>query len=397
MSSRAALRVLARVGLEQGDAKERLALSCFWAILTSASRGLGRLADVQRLEIAAAAAAAVARSATLSAARSAETAAAAALSAALSVDSARSAALSAALSVDSTRSAALSAAFRDSKTPRADLLALPVWHDTEVPKGIAAAHADFLSYLDSHADWAFFKRWYSEMWEGTFTDWDLAVEVALIYPALWDGTNALAKVAEAIREIEVRLGTRGSGDLISENVQISNVAPLFQRAPIVQASMATLSETISLRLDAFSRLSRQNEPIAFYETLKGLPGTAELVATAVALGPETVGRDTVLAEEVGRLRAQVAQLEADLRAALAELAELRAKPWYKKSSVLFAGGAISAIVGSLWVLSGDDKLLEDRWNKLAVDLEFLTSKIWPAPDDRLLDESRFELPDVEDV
>ena len=258
-------------------------------------------------------------------------------------------------------------------------------------------YSRFRAFLSERDVWAFWLRWYSQMWEGDFRDWDLALEVAQIPKQDWNGDDALAKVAEAIREIEARLGTRGSDNLIPEDVQTSNVTPLFQRAPIVQASMATLSETINLRLDAFSRLSRQNEPIAFYETLKGLPVTAERVAKAVALGPETVGRDAVLAEEIGRLRAQVAQLEADLRAAHAELTELRAKPWYKKSSMLLAGGAISAIVGSVWVLSGDDKLLEDRWNKLAVDLEFLRSKIWPAPDDRILDEFRFELPDVEDV
>ncbi len=405
MSSRAALRVLANVGLEKEDVKERLVLSCFWAILTSASRGLGRPADVglegatHSAAISARSAARIRNSAADWAARSASRSASGIADAAArsAADSADRSAANYYVARSVAVSAAYSTVFKDSQVPRANLLHLPLWGDTEVPEGIAAAHVDFLRYLDSHADWAFFKRWYSEMWAGTFRDWDLAVEVALLDPDLWNGDDALAKVAQAIREIEARLGARGSDDLIPEDVQTSNVTPLFQRAPIVQASMATLSETINLRLDAFSRLSRQNEPIAFYETLKGLPVTAERVAKAVALGPETVGRDVVLAEEIGRLRAQVAQLAADLRAAHAELAELRAKPWYKKSSVLFVGGTISTIISAAVLLSGEDKLLEDRWNKLAVDLEFLRSKIWPAPDDRILDEFRFELPDVEDV
>ena len=42
------------------------------------------------------------------------------------------------------------------------------------------------------------------MWDGTFRDWPLAIEVALLPDNLWEGEDALAKVAEAIREIEAR-------------------------------------------------------------------------------------------------------------------------------------------------------------------------------------------------
>jgi hypothetical protein len=244
------------------------------------------------------------------------------------------------------------------------------------------------------ATWGFWHDWYLAMWEGRFTDWDLAIEVAKIPDDVWEqGAEA---VAAAIREIKARLGV-ASKDITPEDVLPHNVTNLFDRAPIVQASMATFSETINLRVDAFSRLARPNERIAFFDTLKSLPETADRIAHLVVQDRTDEGNQTALALEVGRLRAQVEQLRTDLKAAHSELEELRKKPWYKKSSVLVMGAVVSTIATGAWVLSGEDKALEERWNKLAVDLEFLTTKIWPKPEDKLLDILQFELPDIEDV
>lgn len=209
MASRAALRVLANVSLSKGAHRKTLALLSMWAILTSAGRGLWRPADVDALEAAAD-----------SAARSAHTAGtvgswAAGSYARSAVDSAaRTSALSTRTAVLSTRTAALSAVSKDSRLPWDAMLAEPVWGDMEVPEAIAQNHANFLTYLDSDLDWAFFRRWYAQMWDGTFEDWDLAIEVATLDPALWEGEDALAKVAEAIRGIEARLKTRVGPSLV---------------------------------------------------------------------------------------------------------------------------------------------------------------------------------------
>jgi len=222
----------------------------------------------------------------------------------------------------------------------------------------------------------------------------LAIEVAKIPNDVWEeGAEA---VADAIHEIKAWRAIN-LPSVKPENVSLDNVTNLFDRAPIVQASMATFSETLSLRVDAFSRLSRPNERIAFFDTLKSLPETADRIAHLVAQDSTSEGNQTALAREVGRLRAQVEQLKADLEAAHSDLNELRKKPWYKTSSVRVTGALVSTIVGSVWVLSGDDKTLEGRWNKLAVDLEFLTSKIWPEIEDRIMDKLQFELPDIEDA
>ena len=223
LPSRAALRVVANLDLVEADHKKSLALTSLRAILTSAGRGVCRPAEVEVLERAArSAATSVPRSATVSdhsavysaarsAAHSAAPARSAISSAALSVGySARSAERSATGSA--ARSAAVSATLYDATQAIDQLVQYPVWAGAEVPAAIAENHSAFLTYLDSHDDWRFWRRWYLEMWEGRFTDWDLAIEVAKIPDEVWDA--GLSAVAEAIREIEARFRTNVSVPLV---------------------------------------------------------------------------------------------------------------------------------------------------------------------------------------
>ncbi len=73
-----------------------------------------------------------------------------------------------------------------------------------MPQHALLEHKKFLSVLSDGEQWSFWHRWYGEMWVGDFTDWDLAIEVAKIPDEVWEGDDALANVAQAIREIEAR-------------------------------------------------------------------------------------------------------------------------------------------------------------------------------------------------
>ncbi|WP_299771505.1 hypothetical protein [uncultured Tateyamaria sp.] len=84
-------------------------------------------------------------------------------------------------------------------------MTLPAWSGSTPPDAIFLAHGIFMQSLYNHSDWDFWARWYRGMWDGTFRDWDLATEAALIPNEVWEGEDAVAKVAEAIREIEARL------------------------------------------------------------------------------------------------------------------------------------------------------------------------------------------------
>ena len=161
--------------------------------------------------------------------------------------------------------------------------------------------------------------------------------------------------------------------------------------------MATLSETLTLRVDAFNRMSRVNKPIPFVETFRILPQTATNIANILAEGPEHDGSSSELAIEVGKLRVEVERLKVDLKAALEEIDELRTKPWYKSSSILFAGVTIPTIFSALFLLSGGDDRLEDCWNNVGAGIEFLRDKFWPDEKGQHSEPMRLEPPDEFEV
>ena len=214
MSSRAALRVLANIGPFYGIGNEGLVLASLRAALTSAGRGLGRHADVKVLERAGASAylatrfahEPVANSAGHSAAYSALSSARSAYSTRYAADSAAEAAadLGSSYSAGSAYSAACSATASDSTFSEQQLVTMAVWSGHPVPEPIFLAHGAFMQSLYNHADWAFWANWYRGMWDGTFRDWDLAIEVAKIPDEVWEGADAVAKVAAAILAIEAR-------------------------------------------------------------------------------------------------------------------------------------------------------------------------------------------------
>jgi len=217
MSSRAALRVAANLRHKDADLEKRLVLACFWAMVFSACQPSRRLADSKLAHVVApfdhqiadrapdfsqTAAHSAANSVAISSARAANAVILSAKSAATSAARSAADANARAHAYDFTLSAAYSATSKDSRVSSADLRRVPLWHGVPVPDAIAQAHADFLTYLGRDPDWAFFRRFYAEMWEGTFTDWDLAIDVATLDPALWKGEDALSKGAEATRGIE---------------------------------------------------------------------------------------------------------------------------------------------------------------------------------------------------
>ncbi|MEO0767220.1 MAG: hypothetical protein AAFY75_14490 [Pseudomonadota bacterium] len=234
MTSRAALRVVANVSLSHELQRKKLALLSMWALLVSASRAMGPTADMAVLEKTAISARSQTEAAYSAHSKftsrspteiadsflAAEVAAHSAALSAASVNVAHRCALCLARSFNSTsysvldsadleiqertHSAAVAAASKDGKQTSDILIRAPIWGDTPIPKTVSVNHAAFLDYLGSDPDWAFFRRWYAQMWDGTFEDWDLAIEVATLDPDLWEGEDALARVAEAIREIEAR-------------------------------------------------------------------------------------------------------------------------------------------------------------------------------------------------
>lgn len=285
----------------------------------------------------------------------------------------------------------------DASRARDDLPAIfdaALWPDqSEVPE-LARWWPDF---RDAHEDdpvWGFWVKWYAAMWHGTPLDWALQTQIALIDNTIWEqGPKA---VADKIREIEKNFRAFGANETVAptepKTVDQSNVIALFERSPIVTASMKSLSETITARVDLFNRMARPNEKIPFVETLSKLPGIAEAITETISRGVESEGATSQLALEIGQLRAEVERLRDDLKTAHAKIEELQDKPFWRPASVL-SGGCISAILCAVWITSGEDVRLEDRWNNVAQDIEFLSNKMWSKPENRIDEPLTYALPE----
>lgn len=117
------------------------------------------------------------------------------------------AALALRLSDPAILEAADDALFADSLESEEKLWTQPLW-PSEPPPAVVSLYDAVSNCLSERAAWSFWRRWYQEIWEGTFKDWELAFEVARLPDHLWEGSDALEKVAEAIREIERDLKSR---------------------------------------------------------------------------------------------------------------------------------------------------------------------------------------------
>lgn len=206
-----ALRVVANICPDGENAERDPALPALRAILTSAGRGLASPSDVRAFDWNWAFARSAAAVSDVSAVYSA--AVSAAYSAALSAYSGRSAARSAAHSARSAaHSAAHSAANWDAFQPINELGSIGVWNGADVPPAIAHNHMTFLGFLQSDPAWSFWLLFYEGMWNGTFTDWDLAFEVIKIAEEDWE--QGYQRIGEVIEGLARDLAAKAAKDVL---------------------------------------------------------------------------------------------------------------------------------------------------------------------------------------
>lgn len=119
-------------------------------------------------------------------------------------------------------SAALSAVFADAATGKkgqhADVFAWRLWPSTKNITPLLEFWEGFSARPDPDATWAFWRKWYQGMLDGTPMDWDLQLRVALIDDAVWE--EGAGAVAEAIRAIQLKRQTSVAPGLVrdSENL-----------------------------------------------------------------------------------------------------------------------------------------------------------------------------------
>ena len=279
----------------------------------------------------------------------------------------------------------------------------PLWHNQETPGALGRAWAALQrEMIDEPEVWSFWIRWYQGILDGKPLDWSLVHRIVADLTesdlVRKDDLEGRRHVAGRIAQIEATwLAEQGRSDEVRpEEVSDSEVAAIFNNAPVIQASMASMSEATSLRIGLFDQIYRLNEEVPIVDLYRRLPESAGKISSIVEQG-RTNTTETELALEVGRLRAHVQQLKVELERANSDLERFKAKPWYKHASVLLCGGALSSVVTGLWLLSGDDKSIQHRVEKLKQDYEYLESEIWPNPEDREFEKIQLELPKAFDV
>ncbi len=124
----------------------------------------------------------------------------------------------------------------------------PLWDAVDIPVALLQNNIVFVEQLAGEPDWTFWRRWYLSMWDGTWTDWDLAHEVAKIENDVWEGEDALAKVAARIREIEANLLQARAPQ--AEQVLFDQTTQKFTVEPIDVAKPDLLGATLIQLEDA---------------------------------------------------------------------------------------------------------------------------------------------------
>lgn len=319
-AARAALRSAAGMGNEDHETLDQLALPAFRAMIISAVAANRPTAEIKMAALSAAASAASANSAAYSAAASAALSANSALSAAASAANSAAAsaasAASATLSANSAAYSALSADGTETEDHGADaraLLSAPIWRHVEEPDGLRDGRKKLLAFFDADpAVWRFWRDWYLAMFDGRWTQWDLARDIALIPDAVWK--QGAADVAEAIRTLQEQ---PGPFDETAARVQAETLKQDAQTASLCAEGLARfLKQVIETTKCDFNGLPKPFEPLA--------PLTAKLVLlSSSVLRDPSPDVDKELAELLQSTASHVASLVERLRDAQAEVARLR--------------------------------------------------------------------------
>lgn len=193
------------------------------------------------------------------------------------------------------------------------LLARPIWWQSSEPTGISQGKTLLLDYFYSEEEtWAFWKRWYLDMFNGTWRDWDLARDVALIPDDVWK--QGAAAVAEAIKGIEAR---RAPLDGTAARAQVASLRQDPKAASLCAEGLARyLKQVIEAAKCDFNGLPEPFQPLA--------PLTAKLfqLSTSVLSAPDPAA-DAELADLLQSSAVHVASLVERLRDAQTEVARLR--------------------------------------------------------------------------
>ncbi len=253
IASRAALRVVANTVLHKSKVRPKLILAALRAAMISSVCGSGKAEDIGAIRTAAAQSAHFAAIGTADPASNyAICSAAAAVRSAAFPERRSNDTLSAVDNSICCAAASASATVWDASQTETLLFHFPVW-PTGVPSEMLKTHAAFLEWLSIEDCWDFWTAWYQSMWNGTFTDWGLASEVAKIPNDVWmEGAHSVATEIIEIKD-QLLIKRLPQAEIIFENED-----GLYDVRAMV-ADSSQLMASVLQRIDfAFSTALRSN-------------------------------------------------------------------------------------------------------------------------------------------
>ncbi len=209
----------------------------------------------------------------------------------------------------------------------------------------------------------FWSRWFLAIMTGEPLDWNLMrMLVDGIPDEIWDSGDPKA-VAAAIAKIEDEWNAEQAAKAgRAPEFEPKDVSRLFVYPQSVIASVSHTSQTITQNFVTFRQETGLNKTPDFLNALEAIPASLDRIGGILAHQAQSAVSEQALREEIGRLKARVAQLEADL-AAVKCAPEVKEKPWFKEVKIL--GPAVGAILGAYWIVSEDDIGLRQRNENIA--------------------------------
>jgi hypothetical protein len=178
------------------------------------------------------------------------------------------------------------------------LILKQVWSGEPAPALVSEKHDEFLQRLTKDPRWRFFHDWYLGMWEGTWTDWDLAHEVAKIEASVWE--EGLDAVAARVRDIEAKLAVSRALEEIPTDAslvgadrhgiggnappeRLDEVAGLHEQTTLIWAGVETVRDEV-----ASENPNRERVQWALVQLTNGLAACSKWIGRKADLSVDTL-------------------------------------------------------------------------------------------------------------
>jgi len=273
---------------------------------------------------------------------------------------------------------AFTAATKDSAQSSTHVYSVRLWHDLKISDKLEENHKFFVQRLKKdRATWGFWHDWYLAMWEGRFTDWDLAVEVAKIPDEVWEqGAEA---VADAIRGIEAR---RASALPRPENVPelerstlLKYVEKLLANPDMTALAADGAAQTLRQAISTYLRDAPANALPDELAHLEGLPALFDGIATLAKSGGKSEAKARQMADQIEALNAKIARLEAQLKEARTKTVNgLFTQNMLRAAGTAFGAGAVATLGLSVRHFFGEwpDEFTLENLRGFLIDLQTAT-------------------------